>query len=164
MLSSLRDNGGVAATSELCVPLGNKDTALLNIFKITVIRLTVLSTVRKWEHEPQSSVVNNDRLRTDQSNKNINITVNKRELWGWNKRSAEYHCPDTLTVAQVIKVWNQRWHEKDQHTTRNRRRRVENKDRVICQPHMTNTSSASMGYCQEIILWVPTCSNDRRDF
>lgn len=37
----------VAATSELCVPLGNKDTALLNIFKITAIRVTVLSTVRK---------------------------------------------------------------------------------------------------------------------
>lgn len=37
----------VAATSELCVPLGDKDTALLNIFKITAIRVTVLSTVRK---------------------------------------------------------------------------------------------------------------------
>lgn len=36
----------VAATSELCVPLGDKDTAL-NIFKITLIRVTVLSTVRK---------------------------------------------------------------------------------------------------------------------
>lgn len=45
-LSGAQSKLTVAATSELCVPLGNKDTAL-NIFKITLIRVTVLSTVRK---------------------------------------------------------------------------------------------------------------------
>lgn len=47
VLSGAQSKLTVAATSELCVPLGNKDTALLNIFKITAIRVTVLSTVRK---------------------------------------------------------------------------------------------------------------------